>query len=429
VWFSARDIELLATGPKPVKPHVLTMNDIANEFARLIDPEEVKQKHCSSEEHFATEVSSEGMGPVLFVFDNLETVITPIEVFKWLDERIRRPNKVLITTRHREFKGDYPIEVGGMSDDECEKLIQSTSIRMGIEPLLTSKYKRSLIQESEGHPYVIKVLLGEVATSGKAVSVKRIMATRENILTALFERTYSNLTPAAQRIFLTLSSWSSDVPLIALQAVRLSEMDERIDVSKAVGELQRYSFVESVDVERDTGKEELFVGVPLAAGIFGKGKLQVSPWKSAVEREIRLLQEFGTTQRSGVHKGIVPHIRKFLRYVSAQISKDNTSLDGYILGRLKTPIFGRLSCPRFEPVFFHLPREVPILVRNTEILALQTVQKRSKTPVTYDYALRAGNVSKLKQMGELFNSELNLVTHCFRCVFSLLFENQPALSA
>jgi hypothetical protein len=102
---------------------------------------------------------------------------------------------------------------------------------------------------------------------------------------------------------------------------------------------------------------------------------------------------------------------------------------GSELGRLKTPIFGRLSCPRFEPVFFHLPREVPILVRNTEILALQTVQKRSKTPVTYDYALRAGNVSKLKQMGELFNSELNLVTHCFRCVFSLLFENQPALSA
>jgi hypothetical protein len=51
---------------------------------------------------------------------------------------------------------------------------------------------------------------------------------------------------------------------------------------------------------------------------------------------------------------------------------------GSRLGRLKAPILGQICYPRFEPVFFYLPRKVPILMRNTEILALQAVQKAVK---------------------------------------------------
>ena len=65
---------------------------------------------------------------MLFVFDNFETVVSPAETFAWLDTYIRLPNKVLITTRIRgNFKADFPIHVGGMTDSECETLISTTA--------------------------------------------------------------------------------------------------------------------------------------------------------------------------------------------------------------------------------------------------------------------------------------------------------------
>ena len=38
LWFSARDIDLLADGAREVKPHILTEKDIALEFKKLIGP-------------------------------------------------------------------------------------------------------------------------------------------------------------------------------------------------------------------------------------------------------------------------------------------------------------------------------------------------------------------------------------------------------
>ena len=37
-------------------------------------------------------------------------------MYNWIDSFIRLPNKALITIRYRDFKGDYPLEVIGMSD-------------------------------------------------------------------------------------------------------------------------------------------------------------------------------------------------------------------------------------------------------------------------------------------------------------------------
>ena len=97
------------------------------------------------------------------MFDNFETLESPADVFSWIDTHVRLPNKVLITTRSRDFAGDYPIEIGGMTDDEALGLIVQHAARLGIESLLGREYKEELIRESDGHPYVIKILLGQVA--------------------------------------------------------------------------------------------------------------------------------------------------------------------------------------------------------------------------------------------------------------------------
>ena len=97
------------------------------------------------------------------MFDNFETTIYPVEVFRWLDTYVRNPNKVLITSRSRGFTGDYEVQVRGMTDSEAKELVEQTAKSAGIQSLISDEYRNDLINESDGHPYVIKLLIGEVA--------------------------------------------------------------------------------------------------------------------------------------------------------------------------------------------------------------------------------------------------------------------------
>ena len=186
-----------------------------------------------------------------------------------------------------------------MNEPESEELIRTTSQNLGIQHLLTESYKTELYQELNGHPYVMKVLLGEVAKAGKLVRVERIVAARDDILDALFERTYSGLSPVARRVFLTMCNWRSSIPTLALEAVLLRPINERMDVENAVEELGRSSFVELTSSEED---KEQFVTVPLAAAVFGKKKLSTYSMKSAVEADLQLLHAFGAAQQSDINR-------------------------------------------------------------------------------------------------------------------------------
>ena len=106
----------------------------------------------------------------LFVFDNFETVTDPAELFRWIEAAVRNPNKVVITTRERAFRGDYPIEVGGMLEDEFSKLVRGTARQLGVEGLVTDEFVGEAYRESGGHPYVAKILIGEVRRLGKVGS-------------------------------------------------------------------------------------------------------------------------------------------------------------------------------------------------------------------------------------------------------------------
>lgn len=323
LWFSARDIDLLPEGPKTVTPHVLTTPEIAQEFSNLLEPHGYKEKGFDAVKHLSETMTKSADGSILFVFDNFETVRAPIELFNWIDTFVRIPNKVLITTRYREFKGDYPIEVLGMTETESEELIQTTSVNLGISHLLTENYKAELYQESNGHPYVMKVLLGEVAKAGKTVRVERIVAARDDILDALFERTFSGLSPVARRVFLTVCRWRSSIPLLALEAVLLRPTNELMDVENAVEELGRSSFVE---LTTSTEDNELFVTVPLAASVFGKKKLSTYAMKSAVESDVEILHAFGASQQSDINKGVSPRIDKLYKFIAERISSSQTTL-------------------------------------------------------------------------------------------------------
>lgn len=327
LWMSARDIDLLESGPKSVTPRVVRKEEIARAAVELLEPRERNQPGFQPEGYFQRILANGAAGPTLFVLDNFETLESPADVFNWVDTHIRLPNKVLITTRLRDFAGDYPIEVRGMTDDEALRLIDQEAARLGIRDLLEADYKDELIAESEGHPYIIKILLGQVATERRAVKPERIVASTDQLLTALFERTYEALSPAAQRVFLLLCSWRVFLPAIAVEAVSLRPGNERFDVAGALAELQRFSLIEVIEPQTDS---ERFVGIPLAAAAYGRRKLEVSPFKVAVEEDRKLLMEFGAGKREDAQRGVLPRIERLVRAVANRASEDPAALQAFV---------------------------------------------------------------------------------------------------
>lgn len=314
-WISARDIDLKLEGPKPVRPNVVTKNDIAKEFSRLLPPIE----GVSALSHIEAALREPtGESPYLFVFDNFETIRNPLEVFIWIDTHVRPPNKVLITTRIKKFKADFPVEVGGMDNDEARELIDITARRLKITNLVNEEYKLQLIDEAGGHPYIIKLILGEVAKNRSIRKPGRLVASRDEVLTALFERTYRNLSPLAQRVFLTVCSWRSIIPLLALKAVLLRG-EEPIDVQAAIDEIHLSSLIEVTTSERD---DQDFIKVPLAASAFGRQKLKVSPFKTQVTVDAQLLYKFGAIQQIEIKHGIEPRIDRFIGNLRKQVNNE-----------------------------------------------------------------------------------------------------------
>ena len=322
LWISARDIDLLESGPKPVSPRAITQRDISRAAVELLEPSERSSDGFQPDVFFQSCLAEGASGATLFVLDNFETVENPADVFKWVDTYIRPPNKVLITTRIRDFAGDYPITIGGMTDEQAESLIDQHAERLNVSALLDSDYKQTLIRETDGHPYVIKILLGQVSKERRAVTPRRVVASSHDLLRALFERTYGVLSPGPQRVFLLLCSWRVFVPEVAVEAVLLRPGAKRFDVTEALEELHRFSFVDQI-ISSD--EKDAFVGVPLAAAMYGRRKLEVSPFKVAVEEDRKILMEFGAG--NDVEKGILPRIENLVRAVAIRASSSPKTLE------------------------------------------------------------------------------------------------------
>jgi hypothetical protein len=139
---------------------------------------------------------------------------------------------------------------------------------------------------------------------------------------------------------------------VAVEAVCLRTENERFDVSGALAELQRFSLVEEV-VSQD--ENEIFVGVPLAAATYGRRKLEVSPFKVAVEEDRKLLMEFGAGKREDAQHGVLPRIDRLVRAVASRASEDAATLD------------------RFLPILEYVASRVPKAYRLLAELVLETM--------------------------------------------------------
>ncbi len=211
-----------------------------------------------------------------------------------------------------------------MTQTQCNELVRRTATVLGISALVTPVFCSDVYRESEGHPYVAKILVGEAADGKSVRRIERIVAGRDDLLDALFERTYRLLSPAAKRVFLTVSNWRSLVPQAALDAALLrTRQAERIDTVASIDELRRVSFIDEHTSSKD---DSVFVSVPLIASVFGERKLSTSRDQAEIDEDTRFLHRFGPMQLPDVKLGIEPRIKRFLGSLSEELANGKISL-------------------------------------------------------------------------------------------------------
>jgi hypothetical protein len=323
LWFSARDVDLRPGGPTFVRPAVVDLGDIATAFARLTGtPKGIEQ--------FARGLQNageDGLG-TLFIFDNFETLGGIADLHQFLDAHTHLPNKTLITSRERAFKADYPIEVKGMEYDEARRMLGAVARELNVEGIATEEVVRSIFENTEGHAYLMRVVMGEVAKEGRYVPPRQLVSRRLDIVDAVFERSFDKLSDAGRYVFLIVTNWKSAVPAIALVVV-LGDVD--IDVESGIDECLRLSLI-SRDYLVDG---QPCYSAPLLARLFGQKKLLGDPDRLVIQAQLETIRRFGVIDPHSTQRRSQDHLtEQFVAWCCDPSSAATQTIDPAKLDRI-----------------------------------------------------------------------------------------------
>ena len=137
VWLSARDIDLRTQGVGSVHQDVATLADMSRAVGTLFGIGEDRDSFAQILQDPSRHVA-EGRG-ILWILDNFETLADVLETHRFLDTHTHLPNKILITSKERAFKADYPIEVRGMEFAEAEEMVKAVASEFEISHLVNDK--------------------------------------------------------------------------------------------------------------------------------------------------------------------------------------------------------------------------------------------------------------------------------------------------
>lgn len=279
VWFSARDVDLLVEGPQPREPEVRDLEGIAETYCRLLGGTESGQEALNI---FSSEVA-DASNKMLLIMDNFETLEDPVSVHEYLDRVAVLPNKVLITSRHRAFKGDYPLEVSGMEPQEAAQLLAAEARRVGCEPKITGDVVERIRSYTAGVPYAMKLVVGQIARNLPLAQILDEALSEDRILDALFLRSFQILSDPAKRLFLLVGNLRGDVDALLARAV-FAQSGLLFD--SALDELERTSLVEVAE-----GLGRALLRMPPVAKKFAERELPLAAGSLDIQRDLGRVRE------------------------------------------------------------------------------------------------------------------------------------------
>lgn len=287
LWFSARDIDLVTEGPKYRKRDVSDLQGILLSFVSFILEETVGVE--LAQEIFCDAVT--GKDKYILIMDNFETFEDPKLVYDFLDHHVVLPSKVLITSREREFVGDFAVGVDGMYYDEAKELILRASRESLCEPSFAHEAAtRKVWDVAGGNPYQMKLLVGLVAGGTRLDTLAGAIGGRTDVLEALFRRSYDKLSRDGEWLYLVLGGLNVPLPSIAAEVVldgREIEPGIYFSTNRAVQELQRYALLS--DMESVFGGALL--SLPHVSSKFSRRVSASHPFSVEIARDIEELRK------------------------------------------------------------------------------------------------------------------------------------------
>ena len=218
IWFSSRDVDLLISGPRPVHQDVADLDSIARSFAALASYDQIDASHeCL--EYLRLELDPDISGTTyLIILDNVETLESPDSVHRFFDSHIILPSKLLTTTRHQTFVGDFPINIPEMGHSEAQSLIRAEARRLHAEPKFDERTCERLIELTGALPYALTLATAHISAGHDISSLSRALG-KSDTLSALFDRSVEALDDDAIYLYMLLGKIGKPVVTHALKAV------------------------------------------------------------------------------------------------------------------------------------------------------------------------------------------------------------------
>ena len=189
---------------------------------------------------------------------------------------------------------------------------------LNVSVLIDERARTSIFTFAEGHPYVMRILVGEAAKGGAHVTPKTLMPQRIDILEAVFERSFNKLSPTARWIFLITSNWRSAVSEAALLVV----LTQRgLDADRGIDECTRLSMI----TKKDFLDGYPAYAAPQVARLYGRKKLEGDADRLLIQEDLALIKRFGVLPTQEPIQ--VPHadvLNRFTDWCLEQVSSRDT---------------------------------------------------------------------------------------------------------
>ena len=216
VSMTAKDRELTASGIQAMYQHFTTLDDLLNGILEVIDFCDLKQLPTDKKEEQVRSLITDSN--MLLLLDNLET--TSDDGIKNFINDLPDGVKAIITSRRNIVNvSSYPIEVGGLEDEEIVNLINSLAESYEYCFSLSRAEKLIVGEACNRIPLAIKWMISRCRSIPELLSAADTLQLNSKnsseLLEFVFRRTFDNMNPTEQRIMQVLSV-SPDIPEEAL---------------------------------------------------------------------------------------------------------------------------------------------------------------------------------------------------------------------
>jgi LuxR family glucitol operon transcriptional activator len=206
VWVTAKNLELLPTGPVRRQPTFTDLDGVYRAIAELLDIPAIFRTATQAEKNIiTTRLLTEKR--VLLMFDNLEDVDD--QEFMVFLRDLPAPSKAIITTRHR-IDVAVPVHLHALDHAQASELVLLECERNGLQ--MTDTQVGQLLQQTGGLPLAIIRTIGRMAWRGSSIETElpQLSDPHHDIYEFCFGKTIALIKPGdAYDLFLTLAIFAA----------------------------------------------------------------------------------------------------------------------------------------------------------------------------------------------------------------------------